>query len=77
METGDFSGGPVVQSPPCNAGGVAPMPCQGTKIPYALSQLSTCCEWGAYLASPGAATNIPHDAKKICATVKTQAAKNV
>ena len=33
----DFPGGPVVKTPPCNAGLI---PGQGTKIPNALGQLS-------------------------------------
>jgi len=43
--TWDFPGGPVVKSPPCNAGDMSLIPGQGTKIPHAAGQLS-----------PGAAT---------------------
>ena len=35
-----LSGGPVVKNPPCRAGGVESIPDQGTKIPYAVGQLS-------------------------------------
>ena len=31
----DFPGGPVVKTPPSNAGGANLIPGQGTKIPYA------------------------------------------
>ena len=34
----DFPGSPVVKNPPCNAGNV--IPGQGSKIPYAMNQLS-------------------------------------
>lgn len=33
---GDFPGGPVIQSPHCNAGGAGPTPGQGNKVPHAL-----------------------------------------
>ena len=36
----DFPGGPVVQNPPCNAGGVGLICGQGTKISHASGQLS-------------------------------------
>ena len=35
----DFSGGPMVKSPPCNAGDSGLVPGQGTKIPHAMEQL--------------------------------------
>ena len=31
----DFLGGPVVKTPPSNAGGTGSVPCQGAKIPHA------------------------------------------
>ena len=37
---GDFSDGPVVKNPPCNAGDAGLIPGQGTKIPHAVGQLS-------------------------------------
>ena len=39
---GDFLGGPVVKNPPCNAGDMGSIPGYGTKIPYAMDQLSFC-----------------------------------
>ena len=36
----EFPGGPVVKNLPSNAGDVGSIPDQGTKIPYALGQLS-------------------------------------
>ena len=36
----DFPGGPVVKNPPYNAGDMGLIPGQGTKIPYAVGQLS-------------------------------------
>ena len=39
---GHFSGGPVVKNLPCNVGDVSSILGQGTKIPYALEQLSLC-----------------------------------
>ena len=36
----DFPGGPVVQNPSCNAGGVGLICGQGTKISHASGQLS-------------------------------------
>ena len=36
----DFPGGPVVKNPLCNAGDL--IPGQGTKIPCAMEQLSSC-----------------------------------
>ena len=38
-DSGDFSGGPVVENPPSNAGDVGSIPGRGTKIPYAAGQL--------------------------------------
>ena len=38
--SGDFPGGSVVESPPCNAGDVGLIPAQGIKIPYTAEQLS-------------------------------------
>ena len=35
-------GGPLVETPPCNAGEEGLIPSQGTKIPHALGQLSPC-----------------------------------
>ena len=37
---GDFSGGPVVENPPCNVGDTGSIPGQGTKIPHDRGQLS-------------------------------------
>ena len=36
----DFPGSPVVKNLPCNAGNVGLAPGQGSKIPYAMNQLS-------------------------------------
>ena len=36
----DFSDGPVVKNPPCNAGDTGSIPGQGTKIPHAMGHLS-------------------------------------
>ena len=38
----DFTGGPVVKNLPCNAGDMGSIPDQGTKIPHAAEQLSSC-----------------------------------
>ena len=38
--TWGFSGGPVVENPPCNAGQASLIPGQETKIPHAAEQLS-------------------------------------
>ena len=35
-----FPGGPVVKSPPSNAGGSGSIPGGGTKIPHAMGQLN-------------------------------------
>ena len=40
MQYRDFPGGPVVNSPPYNAGDVGSIPGRGTKIPHATGQLS-------------------------------------
>ena len=42
QDPGDFPGGPVVESLSCNAGHVALILGQGTRIPYAVGQLSPC-----------------------------------
>ena len=39
-KTGDFPGGPVVESLACNAGDVGSIPGQGTRVPHAAGQLS-------------------------------------
>ena len=39
---GDFPGGPVVESLPCNAGDVGLILGQGTRVPHAVGQLSPC-----------------------------------
>ena len=39
---GDFPGGPEIKKVPCNAGDMGSIPGQGTKIPYAMGQLSPC-----------------------------------
>ena len=39
-QEGDFPGGPVVKTPPSNAGDSGSIPGQGTKIPQATQQLS-------------------------------------
>ena len=36
----DFPGGPMVKTPPCNAGDMGSIPGQGTKIPHVMEQLS-------------------------------------
>ena len=41
-ELQDFFSGPVVKNPPANAGDTGLIPGLGTKIPYALRQLSLC-----------------------------------
>ena len=38
--TWDFTGGPVVKNPPCNAGDAGSTPGRGTKVPHAVEQLS-------------------------------------
>ena len=38
--TGDFPGGPVVESPPSNAGDAGLIPGRGNGIPHAAGQLS-------------------------------------
>ena len=35
-----FSGGPLIQNPPCSAGDAGSIPGQGTKLPHAAEQLS-------------------------------------
>ena len=42
MPSWDLPGGPVVKNTPCNAGHSGLIPGRGTKIPYALEQLSPC-----------------------------------
>ena len=42
MPSWDLPGGPVVKNPPGNAGHLGLIPGRGTKIPYALEQLSPC-----------------------------------
>ena len=37
---GTFPGGPVVKNPPCDAGNMSSIPGRGTKILYAVEQLS-------------------------------------
>ena len=37
---GNFPGGPIVKSLPCNAEATGSNPSQGTKIPHAMEQLS-------------------------------------
>ena len=37
---GDFPGGPMVKTPPCNSGDAGLIPVQGTKVPHAAGQLS-------------------------------------
>ena len=55
--SGDFPGGPAVESPPSNAGDVGSIPGQGTKVPHASGQLSPCSRAHApQLESPRAAT---------------------
>ena len=39
---GDFSGGPVVENPPSNAGDAVSIPGRETEIPHAARQLSPC-----------------------------------
>ena len=36
----DFSGGPAVKNPPCNAGDAGSIPGRGTEIPCAVEQLN-------------------------------------
>ena len=38
----DFTGGPVIENPPFNAGDTGSIPGQGTKIPHAMGQPSPC-----------------------------------
>ena len=38
----DFPDGPMVKNLPCNAGDTGSIPGRGTKIPYAMGQLSLC-----------------------------------
>ena len=40
VNCGDFPGGPVLKSPPCNAGDTGSIPGRGTKIPHAAEQLN-------------------------------------
>ena len=40
LETWDFPGGPVIKNTPYSAGDTGSIPCQGTKIPHAVGQLS-------------------------------------
>ena len=42
QDPGDFPGGPVVESLPCNAGDVGLILGQGTRVPHAVGQLSPC-----------------------------------
>ena len=41
-DVGSIPGDPVVKNPPSNAGDVGSIPGRGTKIPYAVGQLSLC-----------------------------------
>ena len=40
LHFGVFPGGPVVKNLPCHAGDTGSIPGQGTKIPYAMGQLT-------------------------------------
>ena len=40
VSLGDYTGGPVLKNPPCNAGDLGSIPGKGTKIPHATEQLS-------------------------------------
>ena len=40
VSLGDYTGGPVLKNPPCNAGDMGSNPGEGTKIPHAVDQLS-------------------------------------
>ena len=42
QEPGRLPGGPVVKTPPCNAGNAHSIPGWGSKIPHAEGQLSPC-----------------------------------
>ena len=53
----DFPGGPVVKSPPSNAGDVGSIPSQGTKILHVEGQLGPCATTGD---SPDAAMKTLH-----------------
>ena len=48
VRLGDYTCGPVLKNPPCNAGDVGSIPGKGTKFPHVAEQLS-----------PGAATIEP------------------
>ena len=60
---GDFLSGPVVKSPPCNAGNVGSISGQGASIPHASGQLSpwaTTTELARLNKRPCAANYRPH-----------------
>jgi len=40
VSLGDYTGGPVLKNPPCNAGDMGSNPGEGTKIPHATERLS-------------------------------------
>ena len=80
----DFSGGPVVKNPPCNAGDMGLIPGRGTRIPYAAGQLSphttarepVCCNYRAHvLWSPCATTTEAHMLWSLC-TITTEPASH-
>ena len=52
VRLGDYTCGPVLKNPPCNAGDVGSIPGKGTKFPHVAEQLS-----------PGAATTKPKCSK--------------
>ena len=52
VSLGDYTGGPVLKNPLCNAGDMGSIPGEGTKIPHATERLS-----------PGTATTKPECSK--------------
>ena len=77
----DFPGGPVVKSPPSNAGDVGSIPSQGTKILHVEGQLSPWAttgdgqmlQWRPDISSKYAYVNVHRLKKNPSATERTQA----
>ena len=68
----DFPGGPVVKNLPCNARDVGLIPGWGTKIPYAVEQLSPCTATTECMCSRAQAPQL----ESLCATVKDPTCHN-
>ena len=60
MMAGDFPGGPVVNNSPSSVGDMSSIPGRGTKIPYAVGQVSPHAQPESLRAlEPGLCSKIP------------------